>query len=69
MQLCLPLAEMDLSGKGLYQVTDLWNNTVSTVTEAELSQYEVTVPKASSPDGGIRAFKIEVNHEKGKEVH
>jgi hypothetical protein len=34
------------------------------LTEAALSQYGLTVPKASSPESGIRAFKIEVKEMK-----
>lgn len=59
MTLNIPLAEMGLSGKEHYQVTDLWSSTVSTVTEAELGQFEVTVPRARALNGGARAFKIE----------
>ena len=59
MLLNVPLAEMGLSGKGPYRVTDLWSETVSTATEAELGQFEVTVPRARAPNGGTRAFKIE----------
>ncbi|MFQ5613883.1 MAG: alpha-amylase family glycosyl hydrolase [Anaerolineae bacterium] len=55
----IPLAEMGLSGKGPYRVTDLWYNTISTATEAELRRYQMTVPANRTPGGGVGVFKIE----------
>jgi hypothetical protein len=55
----IPLWEMELGGGGQYKVTDLWTDTVTTVAEADLSHYPVTVPSSYATDGGIRAVKIE----------
>ncbi len=55
----IPLADMGLNGNGSYRVTDLWRKQVSTVTEAELHNYKLSVPSASVVDGGGRAIKIE----------
>lgn len=57
--LTIPLTEMGLSGKSLYKITDLWNNTVSMASETELHRYQITVPANRGAKGGVAVFKIE----------
>jgi len=57
----IPLAEMGLTGRPCYLVTDLFEDRVEVLLEEDLNRYRLTVPADYTEGGGIRAVKIEPN--------
>ena len=57
--LIMPLARFGMGDAGALRVTDLWTGDRQVLNKGQLSEYQVKVPKDKSPNGGVRAIKIE----------